>query len=325
MQGHPLRLADVRGQVTIVRLLRRLLARDRLPHALLFDGIPGCGRQTVCRALTAALLCEQPQDGDACGECRACLLVAQGNHPDVVSLPHDSEEDHPDSERSERAREQLKADSVRELIEMRVWESPLIGKRRVFILPSVERLQRAQAKGANALLKALEEPPPSVFFLLTSASAAGVMTTIRSRAQCYRLQPLGQEDIQSILERGGVSRGEAARRSVLGSGSHRGLWDDKPTVMPLSDLRELLGGGLNLSIVADVVAQLPGREATPGEVRRTLRRWLVALQHDLRRDLPGPHGMQAANDIERIERSLHDLGVNLQPRMVLEALALSSG
>ncbi len=90
-------------------------------------------------------------------------------------------------------------------------------------------------------------------------------------------------------------------------------------------MRELLGGGLNLSIVADVVAQLPGREATPGEVRRTLRRWLVALQHDLRRDLPGPHGMQAANDIERIERSLHDLGVNLQPRMVLEALALSSG
>jgi DNA polymerase III subunit delta' len=319
------RLQDVRGQEGVVALLRRLVARDRLPHAIVFEGVPGCGRRTITTALTAALLCQQRDEGDACGTCASCRMVAEGNHPDAVGLPHDTEEDHPDADIAEAARAQLNAEAVRDLIEVRAWESPLLGKRRVFVLPSVERLQRGQATMANALLKALEEPPPSVHFLLTTASVGGLMATIRSRAQCYRLLGLSSDDVEQVLIAGGVPRGDAARRAAISGGSHRGLWASDMEAVPIAEIRSLIDDGLQLHALASLVTQLPGRESGAGEARRTLRRWLLAVQQDYRKELRGPGGNGAAEAIERIGRSLRDLGLNLQPRLVLEGLSLGSG
>lgn len=318
-------LGNVLGQDGLVRLLRRLVVRERVPAAVLLDGQPGCGRRTLSRALAAALLCPTPVDGDACGQCRSCALVAAGNHPDLVALPHDSDEEHPDPEVAEAARAQLNAEAVRELIEVRAWESPLIGRRRVFLLPVIERLQRGQATMANALLKALEEPPAGAYFILTAAAAAGVMATIRSRTQCYRLQPLTVVDVERILARGGVPTAEAARRAATSAGSHRGLWATDIEAPPIAGLRHLIEEGLDGRVLADLVQGLPNRDGGLGEARRVLRRWLLATQQAYRRELPGPHGPAAADAIERLSRSMRDLGLNIQPRLVLEGLAVGAG
>ncbi len=66
------RLADVCGNTGIRTLLARLRARGRLPHAVLLEGIPGCGRRTLALALAQSLLCAQSVDGDACGACDSC-------------------------------------------------------------------------------------------------------------------------------------------------------------------------------------------------------------------------------------------------------------
>lgn len=323
MGSTTVRLADVLGQGATVRLLQRLVERGKLPHALLFEGPPGCGRRTLCRALTAALVCETPHDGDACGTCRACRLVAEGGHPDVVELPHDSEEESVDPDRAEAARAQLKADAVRDLIEVRAWETPLIARRRVFVLPVMERFQRSGGVIANVLLKVLEEPPPSTHFLLTTASVNALLATVRSRVQLYRLQPLGADDLAKVLVRGGLDQAEARRRAATGNGSHRGLWASEVDPAPVADLRRLLDQGLSQAVVSDLVARLPStKEGGQGEARRVLRRWLLALQQDLRKDLPGPAGLQAVSGIDRTGRALHDLGLNIQPRLVLEGLAL---
>ncbi|HEX3135063.1 MAG TPA: DNA polymerase III subunit delta', partial [Planctomycetota bacterium] len=85
-----MRLGEIIGHGGLPRLLVRLIARTRLPHAIILDGIPGCGRRTLARAVAQALLCHAPHQGDACGACASCRVLAAETHPDCIELPHDS-------------------------------------------------------------------------------------------------------------------------------------------------------------------------------------------------------------------------------------------
>ena len=55
-----------------------MLARDRLPHALLFSGPAGMGKYTAAQMLAKAIHCLQRQD-DFCGECSSCRNIAQAD------------------------------------------------------------------------------------------------------------------------------------------------------------------------------------------------------------------------------------------------------
>ena len=317
----PARLASVIGQDALGRLLARLVVRGKLPHAVLLEGTPGCGRRTVARALAGALLCRQPVAGDACGTCPSCVQVGQGTHPDLLLFPAEGEDAAVDKELTE---------AVREMVQCRAYESPLMGGGRVFVIPDLERLQRNQATAANALLKVLEEPPPATWFILTTAFASGVLRTIRSRTQLYRLQPLIAGDVERILIQGGVPAPIAVRRAAASDGSHRGLWNEDVPEVPLAGLTSLLRDGWSSATIADLVAALPTREREDGrtvaaEQRRICRLWLAALQQSQRRELLGSDARAAADGIERIQQAQRDLLRNLQPRLVLEALALPRG
>ena len=62
-------------------------------------------------------------------------------------------------------------------------------------MPSSIRSTNSTAKGANALLKILEEPPRRALLLLVSHSAARVLPTIRSRCRLLALRPLPAADV----------------------------------------------------------------------------------------------------------------------------------
>ncbi len=309
------RLADVIGQPGLVTLLARLIAAGRLPHAVMLEGIPGCGRRTLARATAQALLCPQAAGGDACGACASCRMTAEGTHPDLVAVAHDSESD------------DLSVDSLRDDVVARAHESALIGERRAFLLYGVERLRDASA---NVMLKVLEEPPAGAYFIMTTAQSSAVLKTIRSRAQTYRLHPLAAEDLGRILSQGGIPSEQAAARAMRSAGSHRGLWEDLESV-PLADLRSLCLEGHRSETVARVMASLPAK-LTPeqeeagrtlsSEQRRAVRQWLTALSHDLQRDLRARPSAELADRIEGLSRLHRDLDRNLAPRLVIEALAL---
>jgi DNA polymerase III delta' subunit len=309
------KLADVCGNAGIRRLLARLRARDRLPHALLLEGLPGCGRRTLAMSLAQALLCEKPSAGDACGSCDSCRLVSSRSHPDLVCLPSDREAD------------ELPVELIRDSVVQAAYESPLLGDKRVFVVPDIDRLRGA---AANALLKVLEEPPAGAYLLMTAAHSASVLATIRSRAQLFRLQPLSVVEVEAVLRRGGVSAPVAATRSILSAGSHRGLWEELSSP-PLEAMLGLALNGFDSSLVADVVAALPQREpkgedgpvrTLAGEQRRCCRQWLDALIQHMRGRLSGSEASQAADIIERVLSLQGDLRRNLSPRLVIEALAL---
>ena len=92
----------------------------------------------------------------------------------------------------------------------------------------------------------------------------------------------------------------------------------------------LCRGEFHSALVAELVAALPQRErkdedgpgrTLAGEQRLVCRQWLNSLLQRLRRELRGPQALPHAEMIERVIQLQHDLQRNLNPRLVLEALA----
>ena len=310
-------LRGVLGQSAAVTLLRRLLLKDHLPHALLIEGQPGCGRRTLVQGLAAALVCSAPQAGDACGSCPACVQSAAGTHPDVIETAHDS------------AGGQLDVGLVRDELLPRVFSTGLMGPRRVVAIYGAERLNR---EAGNALLKALEEPPAGVYLLLTTANAGAVLRTIRSRTQLVRLMPLDRETVAEVLTRGGMPAAVAAERAAGSAGSHREA-REQTAPAPLAALERLLAEGLSGEVLTEVLAALPvkasaGAEAAgrtlAWEQRTTVRRWLDVLAHQLGERLRETPIYATVEQIEVIVALKRDLDLNIAPRLVLEMLAGSA-
>lgn len=308
-----MRLEEVIGHAGLPRLVARLIARDRLPHAIILEGIAGCGRRTFARSMAQALLCSAARAGDACGTCTSCQVMNAGTHPDCIELPHDS------------TGADVPLDLVREMVVDAAFTSPLMGTAKVFILPGIERLAPA---AANTLLKVLEEPPRGTYLIMTTTTAAGVLRTIRSRAQLYRLSPLTAPEVATILERRGMARDEAGRLSLVARGSVRGL-DERVAPVPFATLSRLLAGPLDESLVGEVVGQLPkkvaedaGERTLAAEQRRILGLWLEALVQRERLGLVGPDAEAVAERIERVLRLQQDLERHLNPHLVVEGLAL---
>jgi DNA polymerase-3 subunit delta' len=195
--------AEIEGHARVIELLRRAVARDRLPHAYLFAGPEGVGKCTTAQALAARLLCETAAD-DACGRCEGCRGAERETHPDFVVM-----------RLAERAQE-LKIDQVRDL--QRILRlKPLRARRKVAIVDGADRLNLA---AQNALLKTLEEPPGAALLVLVAANADALVPTVVSRCQRLSFAPLPTEAVERLLvARGGLSAAEARALAPYGDGS----------------------------------------------------------------------------------------------------------
>lgn len=156
-------------------------------HAWLFTGPPGSGRSAAARAFAAALQCTEIPRG--CGHCAACHQVLQGTHADLeVVRP---------SGLSYGIKE------TRALV-LRAGSSPSVGRWQIVLF---EDADRATEGAANALLKAIEEPPPRTLWLLCTPSPDDLLITIRSRCRLVTLRTPPIDAVADVLvQRDGVDR-----------------------------------------------------------------------------------------------------------------------
>ncbi len=178
-----MRLSDVQHQPRALALLRRGLHSGRTPHAYLFEGPEGVGKELTARALAARLLCLDERlaaDADACGRCAACRLVESDNHPDLHLVHRGLHKLHPDPRIRRGKALFLVVDVVRHFLIEPAALKPSQGRRRVFIVRDAERMNE---QAQNALLKTLEEPPGTACLILLTSSAGRLLPTIRSRCQ----------------------------------------------------------------------------------------------------------------------------------------------
>ncbi len=159
-----------------------------LPHALLLAGPAGVGKREFAEAVAMRLLCERA-DGSAraCGECDSCRWFAAGNHPDFrwVIPEADAEEVESDEapakpEKADKKKSsQILVGQVRALADF-VYVGAHRAKGRVILVQPAEAMNAA---AANSLLKILEEPPATVYFILVSDAYKRLLPTIRSRCR----------------------------------------------------------------------------------------------------------------------------------------------
>jgi len=190
----------------------------------LLEGPKGIGKQRLALWLAQAVLCEAPQAGEPCGDCRACRLATALTHPDLHwFVPLEPPKKSADADKQVDLVEAALADELsarREqplypppsgmavhslatvrLLLRRITLTPALGQRKVFVIGDAERLtpQKGNPEAANALLKVLEEPPANAVIVLTAADADALPPTIVSRVVRIRLNALPDSVVTAFV------------------------------------------------------------------------------------------------------------------------------
>ena len=295
----PVLFAQVVGQD---RAVAQLASAARRPvHAYLFHGPPGSGKRAAARGLAAALLC--PDGG--CGICNSCRRALAGTHPDLVTV--------------ERSGASLDVDDARE-ITTRAHRRPLESSRQVLLVPDVH----LALKSAPALLKTVEEPPPSTVFILLADDLSPGLATIISRCVQVPFAAVAPTVLEEWLVGRGVDGAMAASVAAAAGGNldRARLLADDPG---FSERREqwrsvpsrLDGTGAAAVTVADGLLAMA--DGALGPLREEHARELATLEEQAEltgaRGVPGRKGVEDRHKREERRWRTDDL------RMGLAALA----
>ncbi|MDQ2740233.1 MAG: DNA polymerase III subunit delta' [Actinomycetota bacterium] len=200
--------ADVIGQPEAIEVLRAAAAAGHgdsdvpaaaMTHAWLFTGPPGSGRSVAARAFAAALEC--PDRG--CGHCSHCHTVLSGTHADVRSVVPEGLT--------------ISVKEMRAVVQMAA-RRPVTGPWQIVLIEDADRLTEG---ASNALLKAVEEPPPRTVFLLCAPSThpEDISVTIRSRCRVLSLRiPPASAIAEVLVRRDGIDLEMAAWAASVAAG-----------------------------------------------------------------------------------------------------------
>src|SRR5579875_2219046 len=176
-----------------------------MSHAWLITGPPGSGRSVAALSFAAALQCTA--DGvPGCGQCRACTTTMAGTHADVRRVIPEGLS--------------IGVDEMRAIVQI-ASRRPSTGRWQIVLIEDADRLTEG---AANALLKVVEEPPPSTLFLLCAPSVdpEDIAITLRSRCRHMSLVTPSVEAIAQVLVDSDGLAGETAQWAAAVSGGHVG-------------------------------------------------------------------------------------------------------
>ena len=262
----------------------------RFPHAVLLGGPEGLGKTAFGEALVARLLCERTSgapDGFACGVCSSCRWIKSGNHPDY-RLVQPEEADSSDggelgSEAAvtdpgirKSAQGQLRIDQIRALEDFVFVGSHRQGNR-VVLISQAETMNPA---AANALLKILEEPPASVYFILISSYWRRLLPTLLSRCRTIILGYPDSTTAQSWLEGQGIKEASALLDLAGGVPLKAVDWADKGRFDAYSTLIGILASNISdpVAMAGQWGAWLKSGSGMPlWQLVETLQKWTIDL------------------------------------------------
>ena len=169
----------------------------RMHHAWLLSGIEGIGKATLAfRAARFILANPDPEkltDPDGLfvpSDNAIAVKIAHGTHPNVLHIQRDWDD------RAKKFKSTLSVDAIRRIIPF-LGTTAGEGEWRFVIIDTADDMNR---NAANALLKALEEPPKQTLFFLISSAPGRLPPTIRSRCRTLNCNALSTTDLVRIVE-----------------------------------------------------------------------------------------------------------------------------
>ena len=184
LKYRPQEFKDLIGQELIAQTIINAIKINKTPNAYLLTGIRGVGKTTTARLIAKALNCTKNfSEGEKCktGENCHCKEIVESNHMDVLEMD---------------AASKTGIDDIRELIENSKY-SPTSARFKIFIIDEVHMLSK---QAFNGLLKTLEEPPPSLKFILATTEVRKIPVTILSRCQRFDLKRVSIEQLCTHLD-----------------------------------------------------------------------------------------------------------------------------
>ncbi len=258
--GPPLPRANglLLGQAAAEARLLEAFRSGRLPHAWLISGPRGVGKATLAYRFARFVLGQgrEGQGGEGQGlfaadpagqaegltgglampeDSEAFRLIASASHPDLRVLERGQDD-------GGKPQQSISVDKVRASLGF-VHLTPALGGWRLILVDAADDLNR---NAANALLKALEEPPRNTLLLLLAHAPGRLLPTIRSRCCHLVLPPLATDEVTQLLGRYApeLPARDAAGLAHLAEGS-------------IGRALELASEG-GLELYADLVALLAG-------------------------------------------------------------------
>ena len=180
---------EIVGQPLAVRILKNSLYLKQFFPVYLFSGQRGCGKTSTARVFAAAVNCLELEDFQKnpkkiiipCLKCKSCIAMSNGQHPDFIEID---------------AASYTGVDNVRSIIDASSF-LPLLGRKKVYLIDEAHMLSKA---AFSAFLKILEEPPPSVMFILATTDVQKILETVKSRCFQIFFDPVDNKIIESHLK-----------------------------------------------------------------------------------------------------------------------------
>ena len=258
--------ADVVGQDHAVAQL--VAAASHPVHAYLLVGPSGSGKRAAARAFAALILAAGSTGEDAERHVRLALAEA---HPDLRIIEPTT------------AQGRIDATTAREIVQQAA-RSPAEGARKVLVLEDFHLIDKFGA----ILLKYVEEPPASTFFVILAEDVPPELVTIASRSVRIDLGPVPLAAVVARLESEGVPADRARPVAAAAAGD--------------LDRARLLATDERFGIRARALAELPGRLDGTGARAAELAAEVKALIDDAQGAIDERHAGEQAELQERIER-----------------------
>ena len=262
LKYRPQEFKDLIGQEVMSQTITNAIELGKTPNAYLLTGIRGVGKTTTARLIAKALNCQKNSDEKIkCSSekfCATCEEIINSNHIDILEMD---------------AASKTGIDDIRELIENSKY-SPTSAKYKIFIIDEVHMLSK---QAFNGLLKTLEEPPPSLKFILATTEVRKIPVTILSRCQRFDLKRVSVDKLCnhlkdiSVKENGKISEDSIKLIAKTSEGSVRdaiSLLDralisqsiSASNLIEETDVREMLGLADRSKIISLFKEVLSGNE-----------------------------------------------------------------
>ena len=190
---------DIVGHENNIKLLKGMLNKNSIPHALLFVGPEGIGKFQLAKVLAKTLLCSKAEM--LCQECVECMVEPVDRNIDLIIIKPENDV--------------IKIDQVRKLQQDLIL-GPHKSERKVIIIDNADKMT---VQTANSLLKTLEDPADNVVFILIATKPEALLDTIKSRCQIMTFQPIAPNILEKyLITAKGVSLSEAAVVSKVSGG-----------------------------------------------------------------------------------------------------------
>lgn len=315
---HPRQSFRLVGQDEALSRISRVIRSGRPPQGLLLAGPPGIGKATLAYRIARYLLRNGasnggPDDLAVAQNDPVAQQVAAGSHPGLLVLKRGL------NPRTGKTMTETSVDVIRQLSNFFGMTSGAGGWR----VALVDTADEMSDPAANALLKALEEPPPNAMLILLSNAPGKLLPTVRSRCQRLDLRPLSEAalaaeladrlsemteaDRQALAALSGGSLGAALVLSdeetlALARDAERAVGEAVPNVTSLFSLADRVGRAADrlplfgLFLIHALEHRIRARAMAEGAAG--LRRWLAAWE-------------QVRTNFGRAD------GLNLEPRQTI--------